>query len=179
MPNSLSTSATDLGNGLNQISCGSNQYCPDKHTCCPTSARRDHFSCCPQQSGVCCGDYLHCCPKGYSCSKDNLKCSPNNGNGLTLNFSITCGALVFLMLSQSGLLLSYPWTPWTRQLRWVTWLFKSVDSIIHANIVGIRKALRKNVSLIIIINRLMITSHLIIFAVLYLLSAGKTIFYFY
>lgn len=49
------------------------EECYTGNTCCPADSTKDKYICCPLSSAVCCSDYLHCCPQGYSCG-DNGDC---------------------------------------------------------------------------------------------------------
>lgn len=57
---------------LNKNRCGDDSYCRDSETCCKMID--DSWGCCPYAQGVCCSDRLSCCPNGYSCDLDKMKC---------------------------------------------------------------------------------------------------------
>lgn len=58
---------------INKVTCNSEFSCPDNDTCCP-GLIPDTYQCCPLTKGVCCGDFLHCCPQNTVCDLEKGKC---------------------------------------------------------------------------------------------------------
>ncbi|CAI5676306.1 unnamed protein product [Oreochromis niloticus] len=50
------------------IKCDDKTDCGHDETCCRTSATS--WGCCPSPNAVCCSDMKHCCPTGYTCTKE-------------------------------------------------------------------------------------------------------------
>ncbi|MBN3308823.1 GRN protein, partial [Amia calva] len=46
--------------------------CPDETTCCLLS--NGSYGCCPLPNAECCSDFVHCCPKGYTCNVEASSC---------------------------------------------------------------------------------------------------------
>ena len=47
-----------------QTECLDGSKCPNNKTCC---IFKFGTACCPYENGVCCPDFRHCCPNGFSC----------------------------------------------------------------------------------------------------------------
>lgn len=47
------------------VNCPDQSTCDDGQTCCLVSAK--DYGCCPLPEAVCCSDFVHCCPNGYTC----------------------------------------------------------------------------------------------------------------
>ncbi|XP_073713418.1 granulin a isoform X7 [Misgurnus anguillicaudatus] len=61
---------------VKDIQCADGHSCLDSETCCKTSETT--WACCPSPKAVCCDDMKHCCPAGYTCSKEGV-CSKPKG----------------------------------------------------------------------------------------------------
>ncbi|MFT7809522.1 Granulins precursor-like [Arapaima gigas] len=48
------------------VPCNDSVACPDNTTCCQTE--QGQWECCPYPQGVCCTDYIHCCPHNTVCN---------------------------------------------------------------------------------------------------------------
>jgi hypothetical protein len=67
-----------------QTDCPDGSTCPGYFTCCPN---HKGFNCCPLKGAVCCEDGNHCCPGGYKCNLEKLRCEKQSEN-MSGDFSI-------------------------------------------------------------------------------------------
>ncbi|CAF1332324.1 unnamed protein product [Adineta ricciae] len=67
------------------FSCPTNVTCLQKETCCETTTGL--WACCPMESGVCCNDGLHCCPKDHLCLS-NGTCHSATNQSSSLSFPL-------------------------------------------------------------------------------------------
>ena len=62
------------------VVCPDGGSCPSGDTCCMQSS--GGYGCCPFPNAVCCSDYVHCCPDGYTCDVSAGTCLKSSLNGL-------------------------------------------------------------------------------------------------
>ncbi|XP_078454932.1 progranulin-like isoform X2 [Lampetra planeri] len=65
----LSASAAARGGS---VRCDSAYACPDGTTCCQLP--QGQWGCCPLPLAICCSDFVHCCPSGYTCDLAQASC---------------------------------------------------------------------------------------------------------
>ena len=56
--------------------------CPDGSTCCKLSSGQ--YGCCPLPNAVCCSDYIHCCPHGYTCDTAAGTCNKEGDTSIPM-----------------------------------------------------------------------------------------------
>ncbi|XP_039702636.1 progranulin [Pteropus medius] len=57
------------------VPCDNVTSCPSSNTCCRLMS--GEWGCCPVPEAVCCLDYQHCCPQGYTCGAEG-QCQKGN-----------------------------------------------------------------------------------------------------
>ena len=72
----LGTNITAKRVEKNAIPCDSKFSCPDNSTCCK-GLLPGTYECCPLPNGVCCGDFIHCCPENTVCDLKRQMCIGN------------------------------------------------------------------------------------------------------
>ena len=76
LKSSMEVGLTELMNShehVKEVTCPNDQRsCPDNNTCCLMQSGQ--FGCCPMPDAVCCSDYTHCCPNGYTCNTAEGTC---------------------------------------------------------------------------------------------------------
>ncbi|XP_030076395.1 progranulin isoform X2 [Microcaecilia unicolor] len=65
------------------VKCDDTASCKDGQTCCKTQS--GDWACCHLPNAVCCEDFLHCCPSGYTC---NLSAQTCDKQGLMLPWKL-------------------------------------------------------------------------------------------
>ena len=65
---------------MNIAICPNDEKCPVNNTCCFTDGIHNTYGCCDELNGVCCGDYVHCCPHGYKCDLSKGQCVNAQGS---------------------------------------------------------------------------------------------------
>ncbi|KAM9831231.1 granulin b [Neosynchiropus ocellatus] len=79
--------ATTEPGDVSDVKCDDRTSCAAGTTCCRLQSGA--WGCCPLVKAVCCADYQHCCPQGYSCNMQTGTCEKKTYHAGSHSLSMT------------------------------------------------------------------------------------------